>query len=212
MNIVHYINNVNFYKEKVMGNKEIQEQRMKGYFIQAAKEILSGEGLRNISVRNIAERAGYSYATLYNYFKDVKDLIFECVRDFQTECEEYVRKETKNNARGKEKIEAIVRAYVKYFVQYPGIFELFFLEKINDIGSKEVTIDLICNFLDRLCAEEWDYCVSKKVYSPKAASIKRKQIIYTTSGLLLLYINRRYPPAYRDFLNTLDEQLDAVSE
>jgi AcrR family transcriptional regulator len=105
-----------------MSNKEIQEQRMRGYFIQATKEILRGEGLRNVSVRNIAERAGYSYATLYNYFKDIKDLIFECVKDFQAECEDHVRRETKNSARGKEKIEAIVKAYVKYFVQYPGIF------------------------------------------------------------------------------------------
>ena len=55
---------------------------MRGYFIQAAKEILKGEGLESMSVRNIADQAGYSYATLYNYFKDVKDLILECIKDF----------------------------------------------------------------------------------------------------------------------------------
>ena len=54
-----------------MKNKIIQEQRIKGYVIQAAKEILKGEGLKSISVRNIADQAGYSYATLYNYFKDI---------------------------------------------------------------------------------------------------------------------------------------------
>ena len=41
-----------------MQKKEIQEQRIKGYFIEAAKEMLKGEGLKSISVRNIAERAG----------------------------------------------------------------------------------------------------------------------------------------------------------
>jgi AcrR family transcriptional regulator len=69
-----------------MKNKEIQEQRMRGYFIQATKNILKGEGLKSISVRNIADQAGYSYATLYNYFKDVNELIFLCVNDFQEEC------------------------------------------------------------------------------------------------------------------------------
>ena len=53
-----------------MEKKEIQEQRMRGYFIQATKEIIKGEGIKSVSVRNIADRAGYSYATLYNYFKD----------------------------------------------------------------------------------------------------------------------------------------------
>ncbi len=71
-----------------MERKQIQEQRIKNYFIQATKDLLKGEGLRTVSVRNIADRAGYSYATLYNYFKDVKDLVFECVKDFQEECEE----------------------------------------------------------------------------------------------------------------------------
>jgi len=83
--------------------KEIQEQRMKGYFIQATKDILKGEGLRAISVRNIADRAGYSYATLYNYFSDVKDLIFECVKDFQDEAREFIAAETKNSEPGLDK-------------------------------------------------------------------------------------------------------------
>ena len=65
-----------------MKNKELQEKRMKGYFIQATKDILKGEGLKGISVRNIADQAGYSYATLYNYFKDINDLVFVCVNDF----------------------------------------------------------------------------------------------------------------------------------
>ena len=53
-----------------MERKKIQEERIRGYFIQATKEILKGEGLSALSVRNIADRAGYSYATLYNYFKE----------------------------------------------------------------------------------------------------------------------------------------------
>jgi AcrR family transcriptional regulator len=110
-----------------MEKKEIQEERMKGYFIQAAKEIIKAEGIRAISVRNIADRAGYSYATLYNYFKDVKDLIFICITDFQEECRIFIYDEVKNFSNGKENIKAKVKAFVKYFVLYPGIFELFFI-------------------------------------------------------------------------------------
>ncbi len=58
-----------------MENKEIQELRVKGYFVQAAMELSKGEGLKSSSVRNFEERAGYSHASLYNYFKDIKDLI-----------------------------------------------------------------------------------------------------------------------------------------
>ena len=54
-----------------MENKEIQEERVRSYFVQAANEILRGEGITNLSVRNVSEKAGYSYATLYNYFKNI---------------------------------------------------------------------------------------------------------------------------------------------
>ena len=80
-----------------MDKKEIQERRMKGYFIDATKELLKGEGLSAVSVRSVADKAGYSYATLYNYFKDLNDLIFECVRDFQTEWECFFSIRTDSN-------------------------------------------------------------------------------------------------------------------
>ena len=90
-----------------MNRKEIQEERMKNYFIDATKEIITGEGIKALSVRSIAEKAGYSFATLYNYFKDVKDLIFYCVQDFSQECREYVVSRTENEERKKTKIKKI---------------------------------------------------------------------------------------------------------
>jgi len=193
-----------------MKNKIIQEKRMRGYFIQAAKEILKGEGLDSISVRNIADQAGYSYATLYNYFRDVKDLIFECIKDFQEECEEIVLKETKNTPRGVEKIKDITRSYVRYFVEYPGVFELFFLERITDIEHKQSTSELICSFLDRLCDEEWKYCVKEEIVSIGAAEKMRSILKYQVPGMLLFYLNRRNPAEYKDFLNLVDRQLEKI--
>ncbi|MHC1704458.1 MAG: TetR/AcrR family transcriptional regulator [Tenuifilaceae bacterium] len=193
-----------------MKNKIIQENRMKGYFIQAAKDILKGEGVKSISVRSIADQAGYSYATLYNYFKDIKDLFFECIKDFQDECEEFVVNESKSEQRGIEKIKAISRAYARYFVQYPGIFELFFIEKITDIESKKPTSDLICSFLDNLCSEEWEYCIKKDNISIIQVESMRNTLRYQIPGLLLFYINRRNPSDYKDFITLLDKQLDRI--
>ena len=193
-----------------MEKKEIQEQRMKGYFIQATKQILKGEGIKSVNVRNIADHAGYSYATLYNYFKDVKDLIFECVVDFQDECAEFVVAETKNSPRGIEKIKSIAKSYMKYFVQYPGIFDLFFLERITDISNKRSNIELIYTLLDRLSADEWDYCISNTIVSAETADIVKDQIHYVVTGILLFYMNRRYPDSYDKFMELTEIQLDAI--
>lgn len=193
-----------------MGNKEIQEQRMKGYFIEASKDILKGEGLKSISVRNIAERAGYSYATLYNYFSDVKDLIFECVVDFQEECEVFIKAETKKSQPGLEKIKAVAKAYMKYFIQYPGIFELFFLEKTSDLARKQNTAELIYTFFDKVCAEQWDYCIQNKIVKKIEVELMKQTLKNMVAGLLLFYINRRQPATYKEFTELTEMQLNNI--
>ncbi len=183
-----------------MRNKEIQDQRMRGYFVQAAKEILKGEGLKSISVRKIADRAGYSYATLYNYFHDVNDLIFICVHDFYEECQSFVQIKTGKIPMGLKKINAMAGFYIDYFVQYPGIFELFFLEKVGDFGNKQDTIEAIYFALDNICNAEWKYCIEKGLIKSEEADMKKSQLRHVTTGLLLFYLNRRTPADYNEFL------------
>jgi len=190
-----------------MEKKAIQEKRMREYFIQATKEILKGEGLRCATVRNIADRAGYSYATLYNYFTDLKDLIFVCVNDFQQECMDFVLNDTKHARRGVTKLKSMIKSYIKFFVQYTGIFELLYLEKMTDISKRQSEVEIICSLLDRICADAWQYCFNENVYTTAETNVKRDQVRYAVMGLLLYYINLRTPESYTQFIKAIDQQL-----
>lgn len=193
-----------------MVKNTVQEERMRNYFIQATKEILRGEGLKVVSVRNIAERAGYSYATLYNYFSDVNELIFECINDFQEECNEFINERTKKSEKGINKIKDTITAYANFFVQHPGIFELFYLEKPNDISKKQPTLDLIYNFIDKLTMEEWVYCIKNNIKKMDEAERMKSEIRFIIPGILLLYLNRRRPESYKQFSAELNSQLDYI--
>ena len=183
---------------------------MKGYFVQAAQEILKGEGLKAASVRNIAEKAGYSYATVYNYFSDSKDLIFECIKVFQEECEWFVRKETVHSPRGLDRIEDLIIAYVKYFIQYPGLFELFYLERPGDLSNKQDVLDSIHNLLDKICMEEWIYCIQNGIKKMDEAERMKTEIRYLVPGILLIYLNRRRPHTYQEFKDMLSSQIHYI--
>jgi len=196
------------FKNEMMKNKEIQEKRMKEYFIQATKDILKGEGLKSLSVRNIADQAGYSYATLYNYFKDVNDLVFLCVNDFQEDCKLFVANQTKKTPKGLDKIKATILSYISYFVEYPGIFDLFYLAKVGDFGNKQTTINAISNSLDNVCDSEWNYCISHNLLPIEKVESVKNQLRYTVIGLLLLYLNRRIPNSYSEFINHANVQID----
>lgn len=193
-----------------MKNKQIQEERMKAYFIQSAKDILKSEGIKAISVRNIADRAGYSYTTLYNYFKDVNDLVFECVNDFQHECAEYVNQKASNSLNGYEAIKAKAMAYVQYFIEYPGIFELFYLTTSGDLGYKQKTLDVIARSFELICETDWDYLIKNNISSSEIAEKVKKQIGYTLVGALLLYLNRQTPAQYQAFMEHVESQIAYV--
>lgn len=193
-----------------MKNKELQDKRIREYFKQATKSILKGEGLKSISVRNIAREAGYSYTTLYNYFKDVSELVFLCVNDFQEEIQDYVIEQSIHSNPGKERIKAKIEAYVKYFVNYPGIFELFYLERIGDLGSRNNTINVIGTSLDSVYQEDFKHFVENNQISITDSDQLKNQIRNSVIGSLLFYLNRRMPESYKEFTGLLSDQLDRL--
>ena len=61
-------------------NKRIKKQRVMRYFIDAAREIINEEGIEGVTIRNVAGRAGYNSASLYNYFENLDMLIaYTCI-------------------------------------------------------------------------------------------------------------------------------------
>lgn len=198
------------FENNIMKNKDVQEKRMKSYFIQATKEILKSEGIKSLSVRSVADRAGYSYTTMYNYFKDLNDLVFYCVEDFFNECKDFAEEKVANSPNGIEKLKTKIMAYTNYFIEYPGIFDLFFLERMGDLQQKQSAIDLISLSLDRVCDAEWTYCLDHNLMKFKDAELIKSQVRYVVAGLLLFYLNRITPTTYSIFQQRLNAQLDTI--
>jgi AcrR family transcriptional regulator len=68
MNTVHH-------KSLAMNDKNLKDIETK--LIEAATEIIKEDGLDKLSVRNISAKAKCSIGTLYNYFRDMNELILK---------------------------------------------------------------------------------------------------------------------------------------
>lgn len=191
---------------------EIQEERVRGYFISAAKDLIRGEGLVVVSARNVAERAGYSYATLYNYFKDIRDLIFSCVEDFLEECRIFVVDYASKVPNGKDHLFLVASGYCNFFIQYPGIFDLLFHQKASTISTPRSQLGKIADFLIVLTADDWR--VIEGISSNKNISVTVKMAhFYAIHGLLLLYLNNRQVMDYGLVMQNVKELTEmAVQE
>lgn len=166
----------------------IKEERTKGFFIQAAKEIIKGEGISALNVRNIAERAAYSPATLYAYFKDLNNLIRECVYSFVDDLATFISEQ--NIFIDDEFAKNYYKNFVKFFIQYPGIYQLLFIES-NPVLRNDKELIMKIRIIPTLIDKNYNQ--------------QNDKYFYQVNGLLFIYLNRSYPYSYNDFMKELED-------
>jgi len=118
---------------------QIKQQRIMKYFIEAAEEIIKNEGMESITIRKAADLAGYTSATLYNYFDNLSHLIFlanmhhlkaynndllTCISNCKNPIEIYM---------------AVCKCFSVHAYERPEIFELLFFSQKEDELEKYVS-------------------------------------------------------------------------
>ncbi|MBM7686899.1 TetR/AcrR family transcriptional regulator [Defluviitalea raffinosedens] len=187
--------------------REIQKQRMMKYFIEAAKEIIKKEGVKGLTARKIGDVAGYSYATLYNYFRDIKEVLAYCVFDFFEECYQYMMGSKNENLNCIEQLIVYTDAYFKYFIANPDMFQLIYIEDLGNIpiellkGDKKLSIGVLLKECIYKCAEEG--------YIEKAnIDVIHDLIGSSIRGKLLLLVNKRDEKSSEDLLLELKAEIE----
>ena len=190
----------------------IQNERMKKYFLDAAKNIIRSEGFRSMSARTVAETAGYSYATIYNYFDDLKDLIFSCAEDFLNDCTEFMQNAPNPGRTTQDNLVALAKAYCNFFVQYTGVFELIYLETMSFVANQEKISTMTAGFLNEQLKEYWEQLGLELNLKQDDLDFVADTFNSTVHSKLIFYINRRVPTDYKVFIDDLTLRLNQVIE
>lgn len=190
-----------------MGNKEIQRQRMMTYFIDAAKEIIKEEGVKGITARKIGEKAGYSYATIYNYFGDINSLLMYCAFEFLEDCHKYMLSFKDNEVDCREQIIIYSSAYFRFFAENPNMFQLTFLENLGKIPedllnrAMQPSVALLLN-------ENIIECAKKGYITEENIKILQNLIGYSLHGKLIFFMNARNTEKLDDMLLSVKEEIE----
>ncbi|MYL40439.1 TetR/AcrR family transcriptional regulator [Virgibacillus salexigens] len=113
--------------------KKIQRARMWRYFLDAAAEIIEEEGIDNITIRKIADRAGYTSSTAYNYFKDLSHLVFFAAMRFTTT---YIEELPAYMEKGNNTVEKWLyswECFCKHSFEQPEIYAILFMDNLGAI-------------------------------------------------------------------------------
>ncbi|MBX2906299.1 MAG: TetR/AcrR family transcriptional regulator [Taibaiella sp.] len=116
--------------------REKQEMRLR--IIEAATEMFMSEGYEKTSIRNIAEKIEYSPATIYLYYKDKDELLYEVQKQAFSQLEEaFARDATSPDPW--VRLGQICHSYVRFGKAHPEMYELMFMMRapMNSIKENE---------------------------------------------------------------------------
>ncbi|KXB44425.1 TetR/AcrR family transcriptional regulator [Finegoldia magna] len=114
-----------------LDKKYIQKVRMVKYFVDATIEIIEKEGYEAVTIRKVADIAGYNSATLYNYFDNLEHLLFfasmRYLQDYIDQLPIYIK-----NANNSRDVYLLVwQCYVDCAFRNPKIYYAIFFSNLK---------------------------------------------------------------------------------
>src|SRR5213075_2226327 len=115
-----------------MGIKERQErdrESVRRAILDAARDLFTTEGYRNVSIRKIAERIEYSPAAIYSYFPGKDDIFFALAEEgFRILAEQAVAP-TQGLTDPLDRLRRGLWGFYQFSKSHPEYFELMFLDR-----------------------------------------------------------------------------------
>lgn len=166
--------------------KELRRQRNRAYFLDAAKHIIITEGVEGVSVRRVADAAGYSFATLYKYFADLNELLWETKQDMILDLVKTMQGNKRKNFMNRDCLKQLFRDYTTYYLKNPNVFKFFYFHKLTqpDRPGAEAEPDF-----NGMMATAFQGLVKEGKLKESEVEVVGRTCIYTVHGLLTLYFS-----------------------
>ena len=186
--------------------RQVKEERVRAVFIETAKEMILAEGVQAVSVRRIADQAAYSYATLYNHFENLNELLWHTRNALMEDIGAYIHTHYPADPHGVEGVRDLFKTYIEYFLLYPNAFKFFFFHDLEepeaDFVSKVRDLDFNRSFQEVVAK-----CMAGGGYAPKEIEVIGKTILFAVHGLLMVYISGKDEMSRDELYANLDAMI-----
>jgi AcrR family transcriptional regulator len=104
--------------------------------LKAAGELFLERGYEGFSMRQVAERIGYTATTLYLYFKNKEDLLFALLDEGYAELSQRLQDAAVAEPDPVQRLARMGSAYVAYGLQHPLHYQLMFMRRPDFLLSR----------------------------------------------------------------------------
>jgi AcrR family transcriptional regulator len=117
------------FKQRSAERREHSRQQTCQAILEAATRMFEREGYEGFSLRQVAENIGYTPTTIYLYFKDKDDLLFEVCSQGFTEFTHALQTAYANHSDPLERLRALGWAYFEFGLSHPLHYQMMFMQR-----------------------------------------------------------------------------------
>ena len=111
--------------------REQEKENLRRAIMDAAGELLLKQGYGGFSLRQVAERIGYSATTIYLYFKDKDELVFSLIDEAWDRFGRELEQAAASTTDPIEQLRMIGHAYFNFGLNNPVYYQLMFMQRTD---------------------------------------------------------------------------------
>ena len=177
--------------------------------MNAAKKIIHSEGHQFVTVRHVAEEAGYTYPILYHYFKDLDSLLWNLRLEMIEDMISELPKPSLKNIDPVSDLKRVLKTYAEYYFYHPNVFRFFyfypFKKPENDDGY-----DKLEQRFQGMWQQSFVRLVQEGYMKQEEIATVAKTIIYTIQGMILLSLSANGSLTEKEVYKELDLIIDYI--
>jgi AcrR family transcriptional regulator len=111
--------------------RDHEKEELRQTILKVAGELFLEQGYDRFSMRQLAERIGYSVATPYLYFRDKDDLLFTVVDEGFDRFKQQLAEAAVSSDDPWERLNALGQAYISFGLRNPVYYQLMFMWRVD---------------------------------------------------------------------------------
>jgi AcrR family transcriptional regulator len=123
-----------------MGIKERRErekENLRQDILDVAREMFALEGYESVSMRKIADKIEYSPTTIYLYFKDKNELLYQICEETFAQLDQNIRAISEPETDLLIRLKKGLKAYIEFGVAHPHHYQVTFMTPLFSQPTEE---------------------------------------------------------------------------
>lgn len=166
----------------------MKNEKNKDFILEKTLNLIDERnGIKDVTLRDIAKKVGCAHTNLYNYFDSLDDIFWEALGEVLNKMIEFSIEDLHNEKDSEKALNIILSRLIDFSINHPGWYRLIWLDSLSGKPSQQIIESLKT---PSIRFEEFIKAAMDENKQEKAHSIANIMMCYL-HGELCIWLNSR---------------------